>query len=68
MGEATQESDADWWLSGDGRWHEGTPPPGWTLAADRRWYLDEPPPSARGYAAKWESTAGAPATVVVATP
>ena len=63
--EATHESDADWWLSGDGRWHEGTPPPGWTLAADRRWYLDEPPPSARGYAAKWESTAGAPAIVVV---
>ncbi len=65
MDEATHESDADWWLSGDGRWHEGTPPPGWTLAADRRWYLDEPPPSARGYAAKWESTAGAPAIVVV---
>jgi hypothetical protein len=35
------------------------------MAADRRWYLDEPPPSARGYAAKWESTAGAPAIVVV---
>jgi hypothetical protein len=65
VGEPTQGHEIiDWWLSGDGRWHEGAPPPGWTQAEDRRWYLTEPPFTAVGYASKSESIAGPPATVV----
>jgi hypothetical protein len=57
-----------WWLSGDGRWHEGTPPAGWTQAEDRRWYPTEPPSTAVGYASKSESIAGPPATVIYEDP
>ena len=65
VGEATHERDADWWLSGDGRWHEGAPPPGWIQAGDRRWYPADPPETAQGYAAKWESTTRVPARILV---
>lgn len=27
-----------WWMSGDGSWHEGDPPPGWSRATNNRWY------------------------------
>lgn len=65
VGEATHERDADWWLSGDGRWHLGAPPPGWIQAGDRRWYPADPPETAQGYAAKWESTTRVPARILV---
>jgi hypothetical protein len=65
VGEATHERDADWWLSGDGHWHAGAPPPGWIQAGDRRWYPAEPPETAQGYAAKWEATTRVPARILM---
>src|SRR5262245_10820666 len=64
VGDETQGYDAvDWWLSSDGRWHEGAPPEGWTLAEDRRWYQREPPRTAVDYTSKSESIVGPRATL-----
>jgi hypothetical protein len=60
----TDADDGAWWLAGDGKWHEGTPPSGWVQASDRRWYPDEPPEAAKGYARKVASARGHTATVL----
>jgi hypothetical protein len=60
----TDADDGAWWLAGDGKWHEGTPPSGWVQAGDRRWYPDEPPEAAKGYARKIASARGHTATVL----
>jgi hypothetical protein len=60
----TDADDGDWWLAGNGRWHEGPPPYGWVQAGDRRWYPYEPPETAQGYASKFESAGGRIATVL----
>src|SRR5262245_9092640 len=60
----TDADDGEWWLAGDGAWHEGTPPSGWVQAGDRRWYPHEPPETAEGYARKFESDHGRIATIL----
>jgi hypothetical protein len=64
VGEATQGHEiVDWWMSGDGRWHQGTPPAGWTQSENRRWCPREPPSTAAGDASTSQSVAGPPAAL-----
>jgi hypothetical protein len=37
------DAPAAWWMSGDGRWHRGAPPPTWRRGPDHRWYPATPP-------------------------
>ncbi len=38
------DTGAGWWMSADGQWNEGEPPPGWWQASDNRWYPPPPGP------------------------
>lgn len=54
-----------WWMTENGEWRQGTPPPGWWQASDGNWYPPSagPPPTDATPAAGQEPVdAGAPTT------